>query len=194
MCHCLEQAVPSAGSGDQWRLAFFLPPAGQGGPYAQKKAPGNAVSQGGLGHSTFPGAIGRSATLTADWTVRSGVPGMSEARRQLPCRGQTLRGPLRSRPRRNPKCGPIHADKSLRRREYGICRPASRPNSGDCPNWVQSSFRCPNVAQANVNRRIWRFSVKMAICRRIGSHFGSWRICHGRHFAAFTAEIRAGFA
>jgi hypothetical protein len=109
------------------------------GPKRAKKAPGNAVSQGGLGHDAFPGAIGRSATLTADRTVRSGVPGMSEARRRLPCRGRTLRGPLRSRRRRNPKCGPIHADKSLRRREYGICRPASRPNFRKSANLAQPS-------------------------------------------------------
>ena len=48
-----------------------------------KKAPGNAVSQGGLGHVTFPGAIGRSATFAVYRTVRSGVPNMSEARRSI---------------------------------------------------------------------------------------------------------------
>ena len=48
-----------------------------------KKAPGNAVSQGGLGHETFPGAIGRSAIPTVDLAVRSGDPSMSEACRHV---------------------------------------------------------------------------------------------------------------
>jgi len=30
-----------------------------------KKAPGKVVSQGGIGHDTFPGAIGRSTIATA---------------------------------------------------------------------------------------------------------------------------------
>jgi hypothetical protein len=49
------------------------------------------------------------------------------------------------------------------------------------------------MTPANVNRRIWRFAVKMAMRRRIGNHVGPWRNGPGWHFGTFAAEVGAGF-
>jgi hypothetical protein len=59
---------------------------------------------------------------------------------------------------------------------------------------VQTSFRDDGKGAKNVNRRIWRFSVKIVSRRRIGIHSDAWRACHGRHFGAYSTEVREGFS
>ena len=80
----------------------------------QKKAPGKVVSQGGRGHDTFPGAIGRCARWRS-------AAGMSEARGLHPCKRRTLRGPQES-PCETSQCRPIHVDWFFTGSRTALCR------------------------------------------------------------------------
>ena len=95
------------------RRGPFNPVLGQ--RLRRKKAPGKAASQGGKGHDTVPGAIGRSETV-AGTRLRAGrsVNRWSMCPKRAAClraSGQTLRGPQDSRRRGNPRCRPIHVDR-----------------------------------------------------------------------------------